>query len=47
MRNLVSVGKNLLSPRMALGEVDKYSDSTRATTKMMDESCLTELYKAE
>lgn len=47
VRNLVSVGKNLLSLRMALGEIDKYSDSKRATTKMMDESRLTELYKAE
>lgn len=47
MRNLVSVGKNLLSPRVALGEVDKYSDSNRAMTKMMDESRLTESYEAE
>lgn len=44
MRNLVSVGKNLLSLHMALREVDKYSDSKRATTKMMDESRLTELF---
>lgn len=47
MRNLVSVGKNLLSLRMALREADKYSDSNRAMTKMMDESRLTETYKAE
>lgn len=38
--------KNLLSLRMALGEVDKYSDSNGAMTKMMDESRLTELYQA-
>lgn len=47
MRNLVSVGKNLLSWHMDLAEVDKYSDSKRATTKMMDESRLTESYKGE
>lgn len=43
MRNLVSVGKNLLSLHMAHREDDKYSDSNRAMNRMMDESFLTEL----
>lgn len=40
-------GKNLLSLHMAHREDDKYSGSNRAMNRMLDESYLTELHKAE
>lgn len=43
-RNLVSVGKNPLSLRMALRDNDKYSESNVAVSDMTDESCLTKFY---
>lgn len=43
-RNLVSVGKNPLSLRMALSDNDKYSESNVAVSDMTDESCLTNFF---